>query len=125
MVVGRVERLVLVAHQLVHRHDGALRRHHGGGRDLGHLHDRRMLAHAQGKQRRHHGLGVEALEHRHHAEVFLRGVEVLGELVELVAELARHGVPQLDVGDRRRRPRREQERRGARRREPRDSSEKG
>ncbi len=57
-----------------------------------------MLAHALRKQCRQHGLGIEALEHGHDAVVALRGVELVGELLELIAELARHRVPERDVG---------------------------
>ena len=111
----RRERLGLVAHQFEHRIDRALRRHHGRGGDLVDLNDRGLAARTKREDRRRHRLGVVALVGRHDAVVGLRGVEIGGELLELLAELARHRVPPMDLGGRLRRRHQHDDRRTARR----------
>ena len=59
-----VERLLGIGHQLMHRIDRALGRHHRRGADLEDLHDVRRLLGAEGGDRRGQGLGVRALEDR-------------------------------------------------------------
>jgi hypothetical protein len=94
----------------MHRVGRALRRHHGGGRDLVDLHDRGLLTGADCKQRHRHGLGVLAFVDRHDPVVFLLRIEGLGELLDHAAELVAHRVPPLDFGHGARRRRRAQHR---------------
>ncbi len=99
------ERLRLVAHQFEHRIDRPLRRHHGRGRDLVDLNDGRLAARTEGEDRGCHRFGVAAFIRRHDPVVGLRGVEIGRELLELLAEFARHRVPPMDFGGRLRRRR--------------------
>ena len=99
-VVSGVERLARIRHQLVDGIDGALRGHHAGGADLEHLHDVRMLPGAERRDGGGHGLGVVALVDGHHLVVGLGRVEAVGDLDDLLAQLAAHGVPPLDLGRR-------------------------
>ena len=96
----RRKRLVLVPHQFVDRIDRALGRRHGRGRDFVDLHDRRLAARTKREDRRGDGLGVIALVGRHDPVVGLRGVEIGGQLLKLLAEFTRHRVPPLNIGGR-------------------------
>ncbi len=97
-VVARVERFARVRHQLVDGIDGALRGHHAGGAHLEDLHDVRLLLRAERRDGGGHGLGVVALVDGRHLVVGLGCVEALGDLDHLLAQLAAHGVPPLDLG---------------------------
>ena len=94
-----IEGLALVGHQLVDRIDGALGRHHGAGADFEHLHDGRLLVGAERGDRAGHRLRIGALEDRHDLVVGLRFIELVGDLLELRAELATHRVPPCDFGN--------------------------
>ena len=109
---GRRKRLGLVPHQFEHRIDRALRRHHGRGRDFVDLDDGGLAARAKREDRRRDGLGVVALVARHDPVFGLRGVEIGGQLLQLPPEFARHRMPPHDIGDRVRRRRRGERRRG-------------
>ena len=97
-VGARVERFARVRHQLVDGIDGALRGHHAGGADLEDLHDVRLLFGAERRDGGGHGFGVVALVDGHHLVVGLGGVEAVGDFDDLLAQLAAHGVPPLDLG---------------------------
>ena len=97
---GRRKRFGFVAHQFEDRIGRALRGHHGRGGDFVDLHDGRLAARAERKDRRRHRLGVVALVARHDPVFGLRRVEIGGELFQLPAEFARHRVPPRDLGDR-------------------------
>ncbi len=110
-----IERLLRLGHQLVDRLDRALGRHHRRGADFEHLHDLRRVAGAIRGDRRGHRFVVLALVDRRDLVVLLRGVELVGDLVDDVIELAGHRMPPLDLGDRlrlrRKRKKRDRERR--------------
>ena len=93
-----VERLLGVGHELIDRIDGALGGHHVRGADLEHLHDVRRLLGTEGRDRRRQGLGIGALVDRVHLVLGLGLVEAVGQGADRIAQIAAHGVPELDFG---------------------------
>ena len=87
-----------VLHDLAHGHDGTLAGHHGGGAHFKHLQDVGGVARTVGGDGSGHGLVVAALEGRYDFVVFLAGVEILGLVIDPLAQGATHGVPPLDFG---------------------------
>ena len=95
----RIERLAGILHQLIDRLDRAVGGHHGRGADLEHLDDVRRVAGTERRDAGVHGVRIAALVGRDDLVVGLRGVEIVGELVDDVVVAAGHGVPPLDFGD--------------------------
>ena len=87
-----------IGHDLAHWHDGTLAGHHGGGAHFKHLQDVRRVACSVCGNRCGHGFVVAAFEGGYDFVVLLAGVEVLGQVVDPLAQGATHGVPPLDFG---------------------------
>ncbi len=91
-----VELLAGFLHHGGHRLDRALGAHHRGGADLEYLQDRRGAAGAEGGDAGGQRLVVVALVDRHDLVLGLAGVELAGNLVDLVVQRALHCMPPLD-----------------------------
>jgi hypothetical protein len=91
-----VELLACVRHQLMHRIDRALGRHHGRSPNLEYLDDMRMLLCSECSDRAGHRFGVVALVNRDNLVVLLGLVEAGGQPAQRFAELASHGMPPLN-----------------------------
>ena len=85
-------------HHFTDRLDGALGGHHRGGAHFIDLQDVGRVAGAVRRHGRREGLAVAALVGGHDDVILLAGVEILGQVVDPLAERAAHGVPPLDLG---------------------------
>jgi len=89
----RIELVAVLRHHLADRHDHAFGGHHGRGADLEHLQDVGGLTGAKSRDRRGHRHIVSPFVDRDDLEVFLAGIEAVGEVVDPIAEGARHRMP--------------------------------
>ncbi|KAG1449252.1 hypothetical protein G6F57_016671 [Rhizopus arrhizus] len=94
----RVDRVADFFGHLLHRLDGALGVHHGGGADFEHLEDVRGIAGAERGDAGVHGLTVVALVDCLDLVVRVLLVEFVHQTVHAVAQGAFHRVPELDLG---------------------------
>ena len=85
-------------HDIRHRHDCPLAGHHRRRSHLEHLQDVRRVTGAERGNGRCHGLVITALERRNNLVFFLAVVEILGEIIDPLAQCTPHGVPPLDFG---------------------------
>ena len=97
-VIAFVKGDALIFHQLVNRIDGTFGGHHGRGAHFEDLHDLRLFARTERGDRCGHGFRVVALIDRVHLALVLHGVERGRKGIGLFAQLAAHGVPEVDFG---------------------------
>ena len=97
-VIIDVEVDAIVGQQVLNRDGCAFGSDHGGGASVKHLHDVGLLARTEGGDACGQGFLVGAFEHGGDLVIILRGIEVFGDLVDRLAELAAHCVPEGDFG---------------------------